>query len=310
MKNFLSRFSKDRVLITAMCAVIIMATAAALITMYNKNMSDDGGGILSEQQTEESTEKNEEVAEVTTEAETKNLTVKLETEPELATVPETEEAESNSGDMALAVNETGDELADEAEANASVKDEGDLAGVEAETSLSEAETEIDAENAAASADEVSAETEAEASAEDSSGFVMDFSSESTLVWPVEGEIIREFSMDTTVWFSTLKQYKTSDAIQIQSAAGTEVVAAANGQVVAVGENDELGSFVVMDLGNGYRATYAQLTDIIVNPGNYVTAGTAFACVAEPTYYYVVDGDHLYFKLTCDDELLDPLDYLE
>ena len=309
MKNFLSKITKDGALITAMCACIILITTAALITMYNRNRQSSVDGIMSEKQTEEETAKaeinealveTEETAEAT-EKETKNITLRIETEAELAKVTEEEtEATESTENMDTAAND-----ADSEAANANAQAE-----TEAQTEVTETPESVVNEANAMPAEEVS-ETVAETQANvDTSGLSMNFTEESKLVWPVSGEVIREFSMDTTVWFSTLKQYRTSDAIQIQSAAGTEVVAAATGRVTAVGENDQLGNFVVMDLGNGYAATYAQLTDIIVEPGNYVTAGTSFACVAEPTYYYVVDGAHLYFKLTHDDELLDPLDYLE
>lgn len=279
MRNGLSKLAKDRVLITAMCACILLITAAALISMYNKNrQSKTPDDIFSENQTKEETAEETQIqmAEGTTEeAETKNLIVKIETLPEPTQAPETE---------------------------ASVQ-----------------ETPVDVQPVTEPAAETPAEPVTEPVAEapvtepepaDAPVVELNFTPESRLLWPVSGEVIREFSMDTTVWFSTLKQYKCSDAIQIQSSSGTEVLAAANAQVLAVGATDELGSFVLMDLGNGYRAEYAQLTDIIVSPGDYITAGSPIASVSAPTYYYAVDGDHLYFQLTHDGELLDPLDYLQ
>ncbi len=323
MKNFLSKITKDGALITAMCACIILITAAALITMYNRNRQSSDDGILSENQTEEETsavEIKEAVVETEEESEeeSKNLTLKIETEAELAKATEKNETDNtenteNIDTEANATDEASANDADSEQANAQANDTVDAA----ETIDTGEVTETVNASAAEASEDTAAQPEAAESIADEANadtytvdLSLNFTDESKLVWPVSGEVIREFSMDTTVWFSTLKQYRTSDAIQIQSDAGTEVVAAATGQVTAVGEDDELGYFVEMDLGNGYRATYAQLSDIIVEPGNYVTAGTSFACVAEPTYYYVVDGAHLYFKLTHDDELLDPLDYLE
>lgn len=277
MKDGLSKLAKDRVLITAMCACILLITAAALISMYNKNRQPETpDGIFSENQTEEDTagETQLQAAEATTEeAETKNLVVKIETLPEPTQEPDTEAPVQ-------------EEPVDVQPEPAAETPAGPVTEPVAEVPVTEPEP------------------------VDAPVVELNFTSESRLLWPVTGEIIREFSMDTTVWFSTLKQYKCSDAIQIQSSSGTEVLAAANAQILAVGSNDELGSFVLMDLGNGYRAEYAQLTDITVNPGDYVAAGTPIASVAAPTYYYAVDGDHLYFQFTHDGELLDPLDYLE
>lgn len=139
---------------------------------------------------------------------------------------------------------------------------------------------------------------------------LNFNPDSKLAWPVEGEIIKEFSMDSTVYFPTLKQYKTNPALLVQSAAGTNVAAAADGIVTAVGSNEEIGNFVTMDLGNGYALTYGQLTEVSVTPNQYVTAGNTLGILSSPTIYYVVEGDNLYLKMTKDGNPIDPLDFLQ
>jgi septal ring factor EnvC (AmiA/AmiB activator) len=284
MKDRLSRLAKDRVLITAMSACILLVTAAALISMYNKNKTpEDPMDFLSENQTtaSDSGETELQQAEGTTaEAETKNLIVRVETLPE--TTPETEIA-------ATAQNEQVDAEPVEPVTEAVVTEPEQVA------QLPETEAAVPA---------------SEPEPADAPVLELNYTAEDKLLWPVTGEVIREFSMDTTVWFSTLKQYKCSDAIQIQSVSGTEVVAPANAQILAVGSDEELGYFIEMDLGNGYRAELGQVQEVAVTPGDYVAAGTVIATVASPTYYYTVDGDHLYLKLTCDGELLDPLDYLQ
>ena len=137
-----------------------------------------------------------------------------------------------------------------------------------------------------------------------------FSEENRLLWPVEGNVIMEYSMDRTVYFPTLEEYKCSPAVLIQSEAGTSVKAAADGIVKAVGNNEELGNYVTLDLGNAYELTCGQLTDIAVAPGDYVETGAAIGNLAEPTKYYVVEGPNLYFQMTKDGAPIDPLDYVE
>jgi septal ring factor EnvC (AmiA/AmiB activator) len=284
MKDRLSRLAKDRVLITAMSACILLVTAAALISMYNKNKTpEDPMDFLSENQTTASDSGETEIQQAegtTAEAETKNLIVRVETLPE--TTPETEIA-------ATAQNDQVDAEPVEPVTEAVVTEPEQVA------QLPETEAAVPA---------------SEPEPADAPVLELNYTAEDKLLWPVTGEVIREFSMDTTVWFSTLKQYKCSDAIQIQSVSGTEVVAPANAQILAVGSDEELGYFIEMDLGNGYRAELGQVQEVAVTPGDYVAAGTVIATVASPTYYYTVDGDHLYLKLTCDGELLDPLDYLQ
>ena len=137
-----------------------------------------------------------------------------------------------------------------------------------------------------------------------------FSEDSTLAWPVEGEVIRDFSMEATVYYSTLNAYKVSPAILIQGEVGTEVKSAAEGVVKLINYNEELGNYMVVELGDGYEVTYGQLADIAVNAGDYVQAGDKLANLSEPTIYYSVEGPNLYFQLTKDETAVDPLDYIQ
>ena len=68
--------------------------------------------------------------------------------------------------------------------------------------------------------------------------------------------------------------------------------------------------MVMDLGNGYQATYGQLKDITVEPGQTVGSGTILGYVSDPTKYYVKEGANLYFAMTKDGNPIDPMIYIE
>ncbi len=136
-----------------------------------------------------------------------------------------------------------------------------------------------------------------------------FNEASTMQWPLEGSILLDFSMDSTTYFPTLDLYRTNPAILIQAEVGTTVQAPASGKVVAVDHNEELGDFVVIDMGNGYQAKCGQLTEVPVTAGDIVEAGAVLGQVAEPTKYYVVEGSNLYFSVTKDGTPVDPLDYI-
>ncbi len=137
-----------------------------------------------------------------------------------------------------------------------------------------------------------------------------FNEASTLQWPVEGSVLLDFSMDSTIYYPTLDLYKTNPAVLIQAEPGTPVAAPAEGKVVTVDHNEEIGDFVVIDMGNGYQAKCGQLTEIPVTSGDIVEAGTVIGKVAEPTKYYVVEGGNLYFSMTKDGVPIDPLDYIQ
>lgn len=136
-----------------------------------------------------------------------------------------------------------------------------------------------------------------------------FSHVSTMTWPVEGNVILDYSMDTTTYFSTLKQYKCNPGILIQSEPGTEVLAAAAGYVNVIGYDEEIGNYIMMDLGGEYSLIYGQLEEINVDLNQVVEAGTVLGVVAEPTKYYVVEGPNLYLELRYQENPVDPLDYI-
>lgn len=140
--------------------------------------------------------------------------------------------------------------------------------------------------------------------------VLKFSEESTILWPVTGEILIDYSMDATTYFSTLDQYKYNEAVMLKSSVGTPVQAAATGTVLSIYENEETGSTITVDLGNGYQAVYGQLKDINTAVGQTVEAGTIIGYINDPTKYYVKEGANLYFAMTKDEVPVDPMLYLE
>ena len=137
-----------------------------------------------------------------------------------------------------------------------------------------------------------------------------FSDSDTLVWPIVGNILINYSMDKTVYFPTLQQYKYNPAIIIQANEGDLITAATAGKVSSVFTDTQIGNGITMELGGGYEATYGQLTNILVSEGSYVAAGDVIAEVAAPTKYYSVEGTNVYFKLTKDGEPVNPMTKLK
>ena len=136
-----------------------------------------------------------------------------------------------------------------------------------------------------------------------------FSDSDMLLWPVVGNILVNYSMDKTVYFPTLQQYKYNPAVIIQANEGDFITAASSGKVIKVFTDPQIGNGVVMELGGGYEATYGQLSNILVSEGSYVAAGDVIAEVCAPTKYFSVEGTNVYFKLTKDGEPVNPLSRL-
>ena len=137
-----------------------------------------------------------------------------------------------------------------------------------------------------------------------------FTEDSKLLWPVNGKVLMSFSMDKSIYFSTLDQYKYNPALIISGTLNDNVIAAAPGIVKSIDSLRETGTTVTVDMGNGYECLYGQLKEVKVKVGDYVEAKDVIGYVNEPTKYYSVEGANLYFEMRKDGQPVNPMDYME
>lgn len=137
-----------------------------------------------------------------------------------------------------------------------------------------------------------------------------FDENSVLDWPASGAVLIDYSMDQSVYFATLDQYKYNPALVIAGNVGENIGAVAPGIVTAVEQDAQTGLTVTLDMGNGYSAVYGQLKEVPVQVGDYVAEYQIVGYLSEPTKYYSVEGPNLYFKVTKDGEPVNPLDFME
>lgn len=145
------------------------------------------------------------------------------------------------------------------------------------------------------------------SAKTSAPAKLHFNEKDGLLWPVDGAVILDYSMDHTVYFATLDQYKYNPAVIISGNVNDKVKAAANGKITDISVNEVTGCTVTMDLGDGYTAIYGQLKEVPYKKGAYLEAGDSLGFVSEPTKYYSLEGSNLYFALEKDGTPVDPVE---
>ena len=138
---------------------------------------------------------------------------------------------------------------------------------------------------------------------------LSYDGEQTLAWPVIGNVILPFSMDTTVYFQTLDAYRCNRGMLIEGSEGTNVLSAYEGVVTAVEDTKEFGTTVKIDMGNGYEATYGQLMNVCVGVGDTVSLGQNIAEIGPVSSYYTKEGTHLYFSITKDGVPVNPLNLI-
>ena len=168
-----------------------------------------------------------------------------------------------------------------------------------------------AEVAAIEYDEEGVEVEEEVQETTSSNVeTLHFVAEDGILWPTEGNVILNYSMDSTVYFATLDQYKYNPAVIIAGDVNSKVYAVAKGKIQSIETNEVTGCTVTEDLGDGYLAVYGQLKEPEFAVGDYVEAGHVIGYVNEPTKYYSVEGSNLYFELRKDGVPVDPIEFFE
>ena len=138
---------------------------------------------------------------------------------------------------------------------------------------------------------------------------LSFNQEKGIMWPVKGEVIMKFSPDTVVYYKSLGSYKTNPAVVIAAATGSNVSSGTDAVVTDIGENEEIGKYVITSIGDDYKIIYGQLDNIQVKQGTRLKEGEIIGTIAAPTKYYIEEGSNLYLKMICDDQPVDPLIFL-
>lgn len=138
-----------------------------------------------------------------------------------------------------------------------------------------------------------------------------FTENDALTWPIEGGILLNYSMDRTIWFPTLKEYKCNSGLVISAAVDDEIHCAASGVVESIEYTKEYGTVITVDIGNGYKTVYGQVNNSKnLKEGSTCIEGEVIGTINPTSAYYSVEGDNLFFKVTKDGTPVNPLNFLE
>ena len=130
------------------------------------------------------------------------------------------------------------------------------------------------------------------------------------VSPVAGEEVFGYAMEVLSYNQTTRDWRTHNGVDIAAEAGTEVVAAADGEVYTTYEDETLGYTVVIRHAGGYTTHYSSLgEDIRVQAGDQVTMGQVIGTVSSTALVETVLGPHVHFSVTWQDAPMDPSEFL-
>jgi murein DD-endopeptidase MepM/ murein hydrolase activator NlpD len=114
------------------------------------------------------------------------------------------------------------------------------------------------------------------------------------LWPVEGTLTSTFGRRTLGWHR---------GIDVMAPAGTAVVAAAPGLVVASSWQDRYGRVVKVAHENGFVSVYAHNAENLVDIGDWVAAGQTIARVGRTGR---ATAEHVHFEIRHDGLAYNPL----
>lgn len=129
----------------------------------------------------------------------------------------------------------------------------------------------------------------------------------TMVRPLNGEVLNDFSAGELVKSKTLNVWKTHDGVDIAGAMDEKVKSMSGGTVTKVYEDQMLGACVIIDHGNGFEGYYCNLSkDIPVAEGQSVSAGTVIGAVGNTAQNEISEEPHLHFAVKKNGEWIDPI----
>lgn len=137
------------------------------------------------------------------------------------------------------------------------------------------------------------------------------SGELETVLPVSGEAIAAYAMDCLSYNETTRDWRVHNGIDLAAEDGAPVAAAADGTVYTTYEDDSLGYTVVIRHAGGYTTRYSSLQkDLCVEPGDTVTMGQTIGYAGDTALVETVMGAHVHFSVSCQDEPMNPSDFLK
>ncbi|MDE6949829.1 MAG: M23 family metallopeptidase [Lachnospiraceae bacterium] len=296
---------KEKLVMIASTALVLSALTVTGVYVRNGNKEPDGGYTIDFSSLEESN----------------SLKVEAEDIPVTDSDLDYDPASTEAGSTTVQNNYNGSEIAGTGtepvdEREEAIRLKGDLLdlGLGEEDTKDGAEVEAEEDAAKQEVKEAVVELQSDDEVQEASSEAVAaqiqpeliFSEADSLVMPLVGNVLINYSADKSVYFPTLKQYKCNPALVIEATQGASIKAAAPGMVSRIYNDPMTGQTVVMTLGNGYELTYGQLKEVTVSEGAYVAEGEIFAQVAEPTRYFTEEGCNLYLKLTKDGTPVNPI----
>ena len=130
-------------------------------------------------------------------------------------------------------------------------------------------------------------------------------------WPVQGAILRDYSMEALSLDPTLGDWRTHGGLDIAAAQGVKVLSISAGSVEKIYNDGMMGTTVVVNHGGGLQSWYCNLDEeVTVEVGDPVDIGSELGTVGSTALAEVGVSSHIHLETILNGQPVDPRDYLE
>lgn len=130
--------------------------------------------------------------------------------------------------------------------------------------------------------------------------------EYSYIRPVDGETLKEYSMDKVIYSKTLDMWKVHDGIDISAKIGEDVKACEKGKIERIYEDSFYGYSVIIDHGNGIKTIYRNLdSNVLIKENDNVDKAEVIGKVGDTSSGESKDESHLHFEVVQNSEIVNP-----
>ena len=130
-------------------------------------------------------------------------------------------------------------------------------------------------------------------------------------WPVQGAVLRDFSVETLSLDPTLGDWRTHGGLDNAADRGVNVLSISAGTVDQVYKDGLMGTTVVVDHGGGLQSWYCNLDeDVAVEAGDSVEIGGVLGTVGSTAIAEVGVNSHIHLETVLNGQAVDPREYLK
>lgn len=138
------------------------------------------------------------------------------------------------------------------------------------------------------------------------------SAERVYVIPVNGYVIKDYTMDMPVYSVTMNDYRVHNGTDISASAGDPVYSFTDGIISKIYYDPMMGQTIEIDHGDGLVSVYQNLQVTLpdnIETGVRVQSGDVIGAVGETSLIECAEVSHLHFSIMKDGVYEAPADYI-